>query len=648
MNGITYFKFVSPYDGDITKNCALSGSEVDNNFFTLENRDIKTIEVIDDKIVVTLMDGTVLATNRLTENCIKDLSFEFDEVNGVLTITKDGVTTELRGFATDEDDVQKTVSVDGTLKGNGLFENPIGINQMSKTGQYRPVKRIINTLNGEKLPSFGNVYPGDRFLTVEKINEYGFLYNYEGLEKIARQLRECGSQWRIPTKEDWDDMLNSIEPNEDYRNHSDARSNKYLGQFAGKLLKATNYWKNANPSSDNGVDDTEENQGCDNTELCCCGKHRICHPNYCGEFGSCHHRQDDGGIDKYGFKIMPAGYANEAKDYMYFTERAYFWTATNHEYRDAYIKCFLYNKSNVLQDIMASDNYMSVRLVKDYNGENFNETEDILGSPYPTVLMPSIKNGKTIWTSANLYADDCGCGCKHVLPNDGEGMEYTMKFYTNEWTGKDWIRKEMKEGESVVTIDNAHEYRIVGGELIDVSNLIYNEVIETINPIIENIETEIQTVDEKINNEIERSTNKDNELEETINGINERLTSTEENVSKNTQDIQTLNEKLNQTNENVATLNDNLVNAVNTINQNMADGFNTINENVAQGFNTINEAIEAERQIRSEKDKELDDKIHIQEGSSFDPVSSMLTLKSKGGENDIQLKLNFNLNLGTF
>ena len=157
MNGITYFKFVSPYDGDITKNCALSGSEVDNNFFTLENRDIKTIEVIDDKIVVTLMDGTVLATNRLTENCIKDLSFEFDEVNGVLTITKDGVTTELRGFATDEDDVQKTVSVDGTLKGNGLFENPIGINQMSKTGQYRPVKRIINTLNGEKLPSFGNV-----------------------------------------------------------------------------------------------------------------------------------------------------------------------------------------------------------------------------------------------------------------------------------------------------------------------------------------------------------------------------------------------------------------------------------------------------------------------------------------------------------
>ena len=223
-----------------------------------------------------------------------------------------------------------------------------------------------------------------------------------------------------------------------------------------------------------------------------------------------------------------------------------------------------------------------------------------------------------------------------------------MRFYTKEWTGKDWIRKEMKEGESVVTIDNAHEYRIVGGELIDVSNLIYNEVIETINPIIENIETEIQTVDEKINNEIERSTNKDNELEETINGINERLTSTEENVSKNTQDIQTLNEKLNQTNENVATLNDNLVNAVNTINQNMADGFNTINENVAQGFNTINEAIEAERQIRSEKDKELDDKIHIQEGSSFDPVSSMLTLKSKGGENDIQLKLNFNLNLGTF
>ena len=33
INGITYFRKSSPYQGDVTKNCALDGYEVDNNFF---------------------------------------------------------------------------------------------------------------------------------------------------------------------------------------------------------------------------------------------------------------------------------------------------------------------------------------------------------------------------------------------------------------------------------------------------------------------------------------------------------------------------------------------------------------------------------------------------------------------------------------
>ena len=62
MNAITYFKLKSPYEGDITKNCALTGSEVDNNFYTLESRDVKSVELKDDKIVVNLMNGEKLTT----------------------------------------------------------------------------------------------------------------------------------------------------------------------------------------------------------------------------------------------------------------------------------------------------------------------------------------------------------------------------------------------------------------------------------------------------------------------------------------------------------------------------------------------------------------------------------------------------------
>ena len=702
MNAITYFKLKSPYEGDITKNCALTGSEVDNNFFTLESRDVKSVELKDDKIVVNLMNGEKLTTDNITEDCVKGLTIDFDELNGILTITQNGIVQTIKGFATNYN-IAEAISVDGTLVGNGLSEKPVGISPVTKTGQYRPVKKIVKITEDERLPH--KPFVGDRFLTVENINDYGYLYNYEGLKKIACTLKEMGSEWRIPTKEDWDDMLDAVEPNEDFRNHTDARTNKCLGKFAGKFLKSKEYWKN----DEHCIDDCNSEDicvdYCENNcnEECACGKHRTCHPNYCGEYGSCHHRHrhDNKGIDKYGFRILPAGYANEAKDYLYFKERAYFWTASNHQYRDAYVKIFAYNKSGVLQDVMASDNYMSVRLVKNFNGDNYKDSEDILGSVYSTVLMPSIKHGKAIWTSINVSIGDCGCGCKHILPNDGQGMEYVKKYFINEWTGKEWLKKELLDGESVVVIEEGNknsndkldkaytEYRNVNGELVDVASLIYNNVITTITPKIKDIETNIENLNEKIDNEIERSATKDAELEGAINVL-------EEKIEKNIQDIHELNEHLAQTDANIATVNENLVTAINTINQNVADG-----------FNTINSAIEAERQIRAEKDIELENAINAekeerisdvqalqeediriiekidvleekvdnieqdlnnkieqekteretkdaeieaqlltQEGTEFNKNTGVLTLKSKGGTNDGQVQFNFNF--GTF
>lgn len=678
MNAITYFRLKSPYEGDVTKNCALTGSEVDNNFYTLEGRDVKSVEINDDRIVVNLMNGETLTTDHITDDCIKDLTIDFDEENGILTITQDNVVKTINGFITTAniDDIisehdtpiNNTISVDGTLVGDGLSQSPVGISPVSKTGQYRPVKNIVNVTEGERLPNRPDVFPGDRFLTVENINDYGYLYNYEGLKKIACALRERNSEWRIPTKEDWDDMLDAVEPDENFRNHTDARTNKYLGKFAGKFLKSKEFWKNDDCCLDDCNCETTSIDYSENesNDVCSCGEHRTCHPDYCGEYGTCHHRHgcDNKGIDKYGFRILPAGYANEAKDYMYFKERAYFWTASNHQYRDAYVKIFTYNKSCVLQDVMATDNYMSVRLVKDFNGNNYNGCEDILGGVYSTVLMPSMKHGKSIWTSINISIGDCGCGCKHILPNDGQGMEYTKKYFINEWTGKEWLRKELLDGESVVVIgqdETYAEYRNVNGELVNVASLIYDDVITTITPKIDIIETNIENLEEQINNEIERSTTKDNELEGTISTVNE-----------------------------------NLVTAVNTINQNMA-----------QGFNTINAAIESERQIRTEKDTELENAINIekeerisdiqalqeedvrinerivvleekvdnieqdlndkieqekteretkdveieaqlltQEETEFDKDSGILTLKSKGGTNDVQVQFNFNF--GTF
>ena len=574
----------------------------------------------------------------------------------------------------DEDDPQpqpdqfflRSVSTDGTILGNGTMRKPIGVSPIAKTGQYRPVKKIIDTTNDEKLPVIPDVFPGDRFLTIEKVSDYGMLYNYKGLKKIACALRDSNSPWRIPTKEDWDDMLNAVEPFDEFKNHDDTRSNKFLGKFAGKLLKSVDLWK-----EDDDFCDEESHMNCSEVNNDCPhGPTTHCNPDYCGEYGSCCHRKhiDDRGIDKFGFKAKPAGYANEAKDFMYFGERAYFWTASNHDYRDAYIKAFTYNKSSVLQDIMAADNYMSVRLVKDYNGENYFENEDIIGNNYSTVLMPSVTKGNTVWTSINVSFDCCDCNCKsnHIYPNNGEDLDFVTKYFTNEFTGKGWLKKEITEGESVVVIadDNSCiEYRVINGELKNVEQVIYDNVMETITPQLDEINERIDELDEKLQEEIDRSTAKDEELETAVNGLDERLTTAEGKIEQNTQDIAAINEHLAETDTAIEELNDKLQEEIDRSTAKDEELENALNEEIAQRqadvdalmeederinekIDNVKEELSTEIETRQEEDERIEAEILTQEGTEFDKDSGILTLKSKGGTNDIEVQFNFNF--GTF
>ena len=43
-NGLFFYKLVSEYPEDVTKNCKLSITEIDSNFKTLKDFDIKTAE----------------------------------------------------------------------------------------------------------------------------------------------------------------------------------------------------------------------------------------------------------------------------------------------------------------------------------------------------------------------------------------------------------------------------------------------------------------------------------------------------------------------------------------------------------------------------------------------------------------------------
>ena len=90
MKGLTYFKLKSPYPGDITKNCSLDGTEIDNNFFELESRDVKTAYWQNDTLIIERMNGDIISVPGITEGCTKNLNIAYDKEQGTLYVTQDG------------------------------------------------------------------------------------------------------------------------------------------------------------------------------------------------------------------------------------------------------------------------------------------------------------------------------------------------------------------------------------------------------------------------------------------------------------------------------------------------------------------------------------------------------------------------------
>ena len=552
MNGITYYRLKSDYPGDYTKNCALNGTEVDNNFYVLEGRDVKSISVDGKDIIVTLLNGNIITATGALDFAKNDdvkssvINVEFDKLNGVLILTSiDGTVQRIEGFATNEN-TDFSVSTDNTLCGDGLRNAPLGVAPSAKTGQFKTVKSIINVAEGGTLPVCGNIL-GDRYVTCEDISDYGYLYDYRAVREIACELKNTG--WRIPTKADWDDLLNAVEPCECDKTHESATKNKFLGKWAGKLLKSKTMWRNCDCSGDCGCCNDECN--CTNNSNCGCENDCTCGQDTCFDYSDdpcigtkesesnckCENncQGEHQGLDAFGFRVTPAGYADDGCNFGYFKERSAFWTATtDQDNTKAYIKRFQYNKDGVYQDVIPSNYHLSLRLVKDYNGKNYFDVEEIMDMEYPTLLLPSISKGKSIWTSCNFACGNASL-CP-MLPNNGQGLTYTRHYFINEWNGLKWVRNEMKQGDTV-TVAKAPkgktmvEYRVIGNDLVSVNEMIYNDVIKDVTVITDNLEEKfterIELVEKSIENEREERLEVERQLWEGINGEVERAQSVE-------------------------------------------------------------------------------------------------------------------------
>lgn len=670
INGITYYKLKSPYNGDVTKNCSVSGIEIDNNFFTLEGRDVKSITVDGTDIVLNLLNGEQLKAVDVLDNFITNISF--DKENGILkTYRNNGEVEVFDGFVSiHEHNNHKhldAVASNETLTGNGTHEKPLKLAEAYKTGQFKPVDKIVTDKKTEK------PFVGERVLVSEERSAYGLLYNYSEVIQIACELDNTHSKWRIPSKADWDDMLNAVEPCKDNKNHDKSTPDRYFGKWAGKLLKSKYYWKDYEGCEcDCKDDEDEEMNGCH------CGKHRICKPTYCGEFDTCHFKAgkfNTQGIDKYGFTVLPSGYTDDGGIMNYFGERACFWTSTNMEYTNIFTKRFEYNSNKVYQGIVPAKCRMSLRLVKDYTGDNYTESENILGQNYPTVLMPSVKNGKAVWTSINVYytspsCKGCHCGCNGMndnldpIPNPNDIL--IKKYYIDEWNGFKWLRNEFKEGDSVVvkiTPDGKKdiEYRLVEGELKSVPAMVENTVVDEITPIItdmenrlteainqektdrENADTELQN---QITAEVQRATEKDVYLETTLGNFGKETAKAFETLNNAlVTSVNNINTALQTEAETRAAADEELQRKIDESGQDLTNVVAEIKEELTRldGIDgEIKEALATETEERKAKDEELDGDLLDNTKTVFDTENGIIKLISKDGSNDIDIQLTMN------
>lgn len=464
--GLYYYKLQSPYPEDVTKNCKLTINEIDSNFLSLKDEDIKSA-VFDKEskaVILTRNDGDTIAVDlsdatynlNVDKDCTDSgvtLTITFDGKNGQESFTINNIVTADTFKNVIENNVLSKVITDGTLKGDGTVTAPLGINGTEKTGVLAPVKEVIDLTNGRKLPTAAK--KGTRYLTIESVNDYGYLYNVAALSKISNAAKADGKGWRVPSKADWDALLDSIEPCS-YANHETASCHAELGRYAGKYLKSECGWVG---QEDCACASTKPMNGCElpSTDNSYVDASDSTVPSQTIDTPK--------GIDKYGFGIFPSGYAMldgyNRPSFRDYKNTAIFWT-TSHVYgdenQDIYVKKFDWNKSGVMQEAQCPTPYLSVRLVKDYDGSNYFDTEYIDGVAYKTVLMPK---SKQVWLASNYakkegfikYAEG-GEVPEVVDVNNGLVRDNRKVMFINEWNGDYWEKRPMNEGETVIVEDN--------------------------------------------------------------------------------------------------------------------------------------------------------------------------------------------------
>ena len=544
IGGLYYYKLVSEYPDDVTKNCKLSVNEIDSNFYNLKSADIKSVELDEatNSVILTRNNGETLSADLtpVLSGSVYDLEVVYDNPSEEDSGSCTGATVYITYSTLDDHDIKRITKIpikglvtteniytilgkglltrvvtDGSLKGNGTIGSPLGLRETEKN---TAAIKLIDITMGEELPT--DASRGDKYITKEKFSDYGRIYNFYAVEEIQQMLDEDGRGWRVPKKSDWDALLNSLEPcgyfkDGNYLPHDDTACHVELGKYAGQKLKSRCGWtgepecdcKNNAPMAGNYCPDGNPNSGStdDDEPLTTCV-----------------------GTDEYRMTILPTGYKDKYKIAPEYVKNATgFWTQSHimdMANQDIYIKKFEWNRCGVVQEAQCVTDFYSIRLVKDFDGENSYDSETIDGLNYKTILFPE---SKQVWLASNYFAD---MGANSVFAGNSEHHFRTV-YVVNVWNGKGWDKRVLTEGESIVILEENQycqsniEYRVFmeSGEngcnnqiLVNSDDAVTERVIEVIKPLIEKEEAERKAADEILQEEIEAESERAQEVEQQL------------------------------------------------------------------------------------------------------------------------------------
>ena len=417
--GLTLYTLQSNYSGDTTKNCGLTGGEIDANFLFLRGNDIYSGEINEENNTLILRRGNEeLITISNIRKDIQITSGYINNATGELVLETNGDDIIITGFTS------SLVFTDTTLNGNGSTNNPIRLSELYKSPYLPSVKTIVDLTNNEVIQEEYKT-TGTYIITKEYDNSNGLLYNFNGIKEIEFKLNKDNSNWRVPTFEDWGQMLNALEICDD-RNHLTFK-NDYFGKFAGAYLK------------NDGLDWIEKTE-----------------TSY-----------------SYAFKANACGFKTSKDDTdSNYGHKTRFWTSDINEYEEIWVKELDKKENRVKTAAGDKEGFYSLRLVRDYENVDL-VNEKILENNYDIIKMPYViidaennvtQRGYQVWTSVNINFTGIS-GSNYTEVNNNIETK-TPLFYLNYWNGSNWIKRLINEN-NVVTVEDRDnkEYKLISGEL---------------------------------------------------------------------------------------------------------------------------------------------------------------------------------------